>query len=210
VRSREADVFDAAFLRALSEIDREPENPLLREVITVPGIFLMRLRQAGSCGGNERSALRRNAPLSLLPISNTTPFGDPIPTAHRVSPLRQRMIEDMTVRNFAPGTQDIHVGEVSLFAGNFVKSPEQLGPEEIRAYQIYLAEEKRASVSTRIVAVSALRFLCHAPTRLGHPVHSGSQEGLPFAGHPQPAGGFPGTASGSFLGGMTLSYWADV
>jgi site-specific recombinase XerD len=90
---------------------------------------------------------------------STTAFGYPILTARKVSPLRQRMIEDMTVRNFAPGTKDIYVGQVSLFARHFGKSPEQLGPEEIRAYQIYLAEEKKASVSTRIVAVSALRFL---------------------------------------------------
>jgi len=69
------------------------------------------------------------------------------------------MIEDMTVRNFAPGTQDIYVGQVSLFARHFGKSPEQLGPEQIRAYLIYLAQQKKVSVSTRIVAVSALRFL---------------------------------------------------
>jgi len=89
-------------------------------------------------------------------MSNTT---YPTPTAHRISPLRQRMIEDMTVRNFAPGTQDIYVGQVSLFARHFGKSPEQLGPEQIRAYLIYLAQQKKVSVSTRIVAVSALRFL---------------------------------------------------
>ena len=41
---------------------------------------------------------------------STTAFGYPILTARKVSPLRQRMIEDMTVRNFAPGTQDIYVG----------------------------------------------------------------------------------------------------
>ena len=38
-------------------------------------------------------------------MSNTTSFGYLIPTARKVSPLRQRMIEDMTVRNFAPNTQ---------------------------------------------------------------------------------------------------------
>ena len=92
-------------------------------------------------------------------MSNTTPFGYVIPTARRVSPLRQRMIEDMTVRNFAANTQDSYLRQVSLFARYFGKSPDQLGPEEIRAYQIYLAEEKRVSVGTRIVAVSALRFL---------------------------------------------------
>ena len=92
-------------------------------------------------------------------MSNTTPFGYPIPTARRVSPMRQRMIEDMTVRNLAPNTQDSYLRQVSLFSRHFNKSPEQLGPEEIRAYQIYLAEERKVSVGTRIVAVSALRFL---------------------------------------------------
>jgi integrase/recombinase XerD len=92
-------------------------------------------------------------------MSNTTPFGYPIPTARRVSPLRQRMIEDMMVRNFAANTQVSYLRQVSLFARHFDKSPEQLGPEEIRAYQIYLAEERKVAVGTRIVAVSALRFL---------------------------------------------------
>ena len=69
-------------------------------------------------------------------MSNTTPFGYPIPTARRVSPLRQRMIEDMTVRNFAANTQESYLRQVSLFARHFNKSPEQLGPEEIRAYDL--------------------------------------------------------------------------
>ena len=92
-------------------------------------------------------------------MSNKTPFGYPIPTARRVSPLRERMIEDMMVRNFAANTQVSYLRQVSLFARHFDKSPEQLGPEEIRAYQIYLAEERKVAVGTRIVAVSALRFL---------------------------------------------------
>jgi len=92
-------------------------------------------------------------------MSNTTPFGYPIPTVRKVSALRQRMIEDMTVRNFAPNTQTSYLQQVSLFARHFGKSPEQLGPEEIRAYQIYLADQRKVAVGTRIVAVSALRFL---------------------------------------------------
>ncbi len=92
-------------------------------------------------------------------MSNTTPFGYPIPTARQVSPLRQRMIEDMTVRNFAPNTQVCYLHQVNLFARHFDRSPARLGPEEIRTYQIYLADEKKVSVSTRILAVSALRFL---------------------------------------------------
>jgi len=66
-----------------------------------------------------------------------------IPTARRISPLRQRMIEEITVRNFAANTQESYLRQVSLFARHFNKSPEQLGPEEIRAYQIYLAEERK-------------------------------------------------------------------
>ena len=92
-------------------------------------------------------------------MSNTTSFGYPIPTVRKVSALRQRMIDDMTVRNFAPNTQESYLHQVNLFARNFDKSPAQLGPQEIRTYQIYLAKERHAAVGTRSVAVSALRFL---------------------------------------------------
>ncbi len=73
--------------------------------------------------------------------------------------LRQRMIEDMQVRNLAVGTQQVYVQQVSLFAQHFHKSPEVLGPEEIRTYQIYLTNEKKLTTNSIIVAVSALRFL---------------------------------------------------
>jgi len=73
--------------------------------------------------------------------------------------LRQRMIEDMQVRNLAVGTQQVYVQQVSLFARHFHKSPELLGPEQIRTYQIYLTNEKELDTTTIIVAMSALRFL---------------------------------------------------
>ena len=91
--------------------------------------------------------------------NQTTPFGYPLPVDRKVSPLRQRMIEDMMVRNFAPNTQESYLHQLSLFARHFGKSPEQLGPEEIRTYQVYLAQERKAAAGTRTVAVSALRFL---------------------------------------------------
>jgi integrase/recombinase XerD len=91
--------------------------------------------------------------------NETTVFGYPLPVARKVSPLRQRMIEDMTVRNFAPNTQESYLHQVSLFARHFGKPPDLLGPEEIRSYQIYLADERKMAVGSRIVAVSALRFL---------------------------------------------------
>ena len=57
--------------------------------------------------------------------------------------LRQRMTEDMRVRNLALNTQTCYVQQVSLFARHFDKSPELLGPEDIRAYQVYLTNEKK-------------------------------------------------------------------
>ena len=73
--------------------------------------------------------------------------------------LRTRMIEDMKIRNLAPNTQRAYLAQVSLFARHFGKSPDLLGQEDIRAYQVYLTEEKELSPATLIVAVSALRFL---------------------------------------------------
>ena len=73
--------------------------------------------------------------------------------------LRRRMIEDMQVRNLAVGTQQVYVQQVSRFARHFHKSPELLGPDQIRTYQIYLTNEKKLTTNSIIVAMSALRFL---------------------------------------------------
>lgn len=73
--------------------------------------------------------------------------------------LRQRMVEDMTVRNLAPLTQVAYVRQVSMFARHFGQSPELLGPEEIRSYQVHLAMEKKLAPSSISIAVAALRFL---------------------------------------------------
>src|SRR5216684_367797 len=69
------------------------------------------------------------------------------------------MTEDMQVRNLSPHTQASYIQQVSLFARYFSKSPELLGPEEIRAYQIYLTNEKKLATSSILIAISALRFL---------------------------------------------------
>jgi site-specific recombinase XerD len=73
--------------------------------------------------------------------------------------LRQRMLEDMQIRNLAVNTQDSYIQQVSLFARHFRKSPELLGPEQIRAYQVYLTTEKKLAPGSVIIAVAALRFL---------------------------------------------------
>jgi site-specific recombinase XerD len=73
--------------------------------------------------------------------------------------LRQRMTEDMQVRNLSPHTQASYLQQVSLFARYFRTSPDALTPEHIRTYQIYLTNEKRLAPNSIHTAVAALRFL---------------------------------------------------
>jgi integrase/recombinase XerD len=73
--------------------------------------------------------------------------------------LRQRMMEDMQVRSLSPRTQATYVQQVSLFARHFNRSPELLGPEEIRSYQVYLTNQRKLAPSSVSIAISALRFL---------------------------------------------------
>lgn len=75
-----------------------------------------------------------------------------------MTPLRQRMIEDMQIRNFSPETIKGYVYYVSQFAKHFNQSPDLLGVEEIRQYQVYLLRERKLSSSTLNLALSALRF----------------------------------------------------
>jgi len=76
-----------------------------------------------------------------------------------MNPLRRHMIEDMQIRNLTPNTQRAYLEQVSRFARHFGKSPEHLGPAEIRMYLLHLVKDKHLAASSIIVAVSALRFL---------------------------------------------------
>jgi site-specific recombinase XerD len=74
--------------------------------------------------------------------------------------LRQRMIEDLTVRNFARRTVDCYVRRVARFAQYFGQSPDRLGPEDIRRYLVFLQQEKHVSWTVFNQTVCALRFFC--------------------------------------------------
>jgi integrase/recombinase XerD len=76
-----------------------------------------------------------------------------------MTPLRQRMMEDLQIRNYAATTVTAYVRGVAAFAKHFGKSPDQLGAEQIREYQLFLIKEKEVALPTYIQIVSALRFL---------------------------------------------------
>ncbi|HUN39308.1 MAG TPA: site-specific integrase [Acetobacteraceae bacterium] len=73
--------------------------------------------------------------------------------------LRRRMIDEMRFRNLTPTTQRVYIEQVARFARYFHKSPEHLGPAEIRTYLLHLVNDKHLAASSIIVAVSASRFL---------------------------------------------------
>ena len=72
--------------------------------------------------------------------------------------LRQRMIEDMTVRNLSPATQASYITSVKRFSMFHHRSPADLGIEDVRAYQVHLVQHKVAWASLNQI-VSALRFV---------------------------------------------------
>lgn len=74
--------------------------------------------------------------------------------SYAMTPLRRRMLEDMQIRNLTRNTQESYVRQVSLFARHLGRSPEDLGPEAIHTYQLYLTNERKLSPSSVLVAVS--------------------------------------------------------
>ena len=75
-----------------------------------------------------------------------------------MSPLRRRMIEDMTIRNLSPATQQSYVHAVSKFSRYFGHSPDRLGLEDVRAYQVHLISKgvSWASLNQRRLRASFL------------------------------------------------------
>jgi integrase len=83
----------------------------------------------------------------------------PTPYQQRLNPYIQRMVEDMQVRNLSPKTIDAYTYHVDKFCCHFGKPAEQLGPDEIHQYQVYLVNQKKVSWSSFNQAVCGLRFL---------------------------------------------------
>jgi integrase/recombinase XerD len=75
-----------------------------------------------------------------------------------MTPLRQRYIEDLRLKNFSPGTIKVYVFAVAKFARHFGRSPETLGGEDVRAYILHLLDRGIAR-SSCVVVRNALRHL---------------------------------------------------
>ena len=69
------------------------------------------------------------------------------------------MLEELQRRNYSPSTTRGYILAVKQFAEYFGKSPEKLGAEEIRRFQLYLLNEKKLAPGTVEMRMSALRFL---------------------------------------------------
>ncbi len=78
-------------------------------------------------------------------------------TDRPISPLRIRMIEDMTVRGFTASTQRGYLSAVAAFAEFLGRSPDRADAEDLRRYQLHM-RSKGASATSMNAAVSALRF----------------------------------------------------
>jgi len=72
--------------------------------------------------------------------------------------LRKRMLEELQRRRYSSQTIRLYLSAVHHFANYFGKRPDQLGPEHLRQYQLYLLNERKLAVGSVIARTSALRF----------------------------------------------------
>ena len=75
-----------------------------------------------------------------------------------MTPLRKMMLEELQRRNYSEITTRKYLRVVSEFAKYFGKSPDKLGPNELRTYQAYLLKERKLTPGSVINQVAALRF----------------------------------------------------
>lgn len=76
-----------------------------------------------------------------------------------VSPLRQRMIEDMRMRRLAPKTQTAYIRAVRRFAAYLGRSPESATTEDLRNFQLHLVDQGSSPVTLNAI-ISGLKFFC--------------------------------------------------
>jgi integrase/recombinase XerD len=75
-----------------------------------------------------------------------------------MTPLRQRMLEDMQLRGLSARTQGCYVAAVRQLAEHYHRRPDQITEEELRQYFLYLAQEKHVARATSTIALCGIRF----------------------------------------------------
>src|ERR1700722_17809906 len=76
-----------------------------------------------------------------------------------VTQLRKRVLEELERRNYSQATARAYVGAIRRFAEHFHRSPDQLGIEHVRQYQLHLVQERKLQPRTVMIQMAALRFL---------------------------------------------------
>jgi hypothetical protein len=89
-----------------------------------------------------------------------------------ISPLRRRLIDDMMIRNLSPAAQQSYLYAVASFSRHFGRSPDRLGLEEVRLYQLHLIPQQRSWSHINQV-ICALRFF-YGVTMAGSTLSNGS------------------------------------
>src|SRR5437868_9931380 len=88
----------------------------------------------------------------------------PMSETNTVSPLRQRMIEDMAARKLTPNTQRSHIYSCKRFAAWLKRLPDTATPDEVRGFQLHLIES-RTSICNRNRIMTGVRFLFRVTLR---------------------------------------------
>ena len=94
--------------------------------------------------------------------------------------LRRMMLEELQRRNYSKSTIRYYLQTVANFAQHFGRSPDKLGPDELRSYQAYLLRERKLAVGTVIARVAALRFFFIKTLRRRLPLND-----IPYPKHPR-------------------------
>jgi len=76
-----------------------------------------------------------------------------------VTQLRKKVLEELERRNYSQATARFYVSAIRSFADFFHRSPDQLGIEHVRQYQVHLFEVKKLAPHSVMVQMCALRFL---------------------------------------------------
>ena len=111
-------------------------------------------------------------------------------TDEAISPLRQRMIEDMTIRKLAPKTQQGYIRTVKDFATFLGRSPDTASFEDVRRFQLHLAANgARIPTLNHTVCGAAVLFQGHAQALRHHRAHHVHPRAPQAAGRAQSGGG---------------------